>query len=76
MSDGYTSKRCEDFVMLFGRHKGKRLGDILDEDATYLDWLLTAEISNQRLYAAVVEINEKYAEQIEQALQFRRSERF
>lgn len=69
------TQKCEDVLMLFGKHKGKRLGDILDEDAAYLDWLQTADISNEQLAAAVAEINLKYQDKIEQAVEWGRASR-
>jgi len=67
--------KCEDVVMPFGKHQGKRLGDLLDEDPSYLDWLQTADISSAMLARAVAEMNEKYEGQIEQAIELKRSER-
>ena len=60
--------RCEDVVMPFGKHKGKRLGVLLDEDPGYLDWLQTTDITSQALAIAVAEINLKYQDRIEQAI--------
>ena len=72
-------QKCEDVRIFFGRHKGKRLGDLLDEDAGYLDWLQMCDVVNDNptgLFAqAVAEINLKYQGQIEQAVEFRRSDR-
>lgn len=60
--------KCEDVTMPFGKHKGKRLGDLVDEDPGYLDWLQTTEIRSPRLAEAVAEINLKYQDRIEQAI--------
>lgn len=58
--------------MPFGKHMGKRLGDLLDEDPAYLDWLSDQEIRNPTLAEAVAHINCKYGDRIEQALGQRR----
>lgn len=59
---------CEDVQMLFGKHKGLRLGDILRDDPKYLDWLGDADITNSILRNAVTEMREKYAAEIERAV--------
>lgn len=58
----------EDQLMLFGKHKGKTLGDILAEEPSYLDWLADADITNNRLREAFAAMNEKYAAEIERAI--------
>jgi uncharacterized protein (DUF3820 family) len=61
--------KCEDVKMLFGKHKGKTLGDILADDPAYLDWLSDADITNQTLRQGVEQMNEKYAAEIERAVE-------
>ena len=68
--------KCEDIRVPFGKHKGKRLGDLLDEDPAYLDWLSGLEDLREPMASAVAEINCKYADKIEQAIEFKRSERW
>ena len=68
-------QNCEDVTVPFGKHKGKRLGDLLEEDAGYLDWLQDCDL-REPLASAVAEINCKYADKIEQAIEFKRSERW
>ncbi len=63
--------KCEDTIIPFGKHRNKRLGDILADDPAYLDWLQTADIRSPALAAAVAEINLKYSGQIEQAVDSR-----
>jgi uncharacterized protein (DUF3820 family) len=65
---GWHVVNCEDFEMPFGKHKGKTLSVILDEDPCYLDWLRDADIRSDALRAAVDEMNEKYAAEIERAI--------
>jgi len=59
---------AEDMTMPFGKHQGKTLGDILAEDASYLDWLSGADIRSPRLKQAIEEMCEKYAAEIERAI--------
>jgi uncharacterized protein (DUF3820 family) len=54
-------------VMPFGKHRGKTLGDILDQDAAYLDWLYD-KCDNLQLQAAVATINLQCQDRIQQAL--------
>ena len=61
------SYRPEDCIINFGKHKGKTLGDILAEDAGYLDWLSDANINSPRLKQAVDEMCEKYTAEISKA---------
>lgn len=65
---GRLVMNCEDVEMPFGKHKGKTLSVILDEDPRYLDWLRDADIRSSSLRAAVDEMNEKYAAEIERAI--------
>lgn len=59
---------CEDVKMPFGKYKDKTLGDILADDPGYLDWLRDCEIRSTSLRAAIDEMNEKYAAEIERAI--------
>ena len=34
---------AKDFVLEWGKHKGKTLGQVLEEDKQYLEWILTTE---------------------------------
>lgn len=54
--------------MPFGKHQGKTLGDILASDPAYLDYLNGIDIRNPTLAAAIAEMNEKYAAEIERAI--------
>jgi hypothetical protein len=60
----------EDVIMPFGKHKGKALGQILADDASYLDWLNNGEV---RLYGAMAEavpaMCQKYSAEIESAVE-------
>lgn len=58
----------EDLIMPFGKHQGKTLGDILASDPAYLDYLNGIDIRNPTLAAAIAEMNEKYAAEIERAI--------
>ncbi len=62
------SSRPEDVTMPFGKHSGKTLGDILAEDPSYLDWLRDADIRSAAVREAVDEMCEKYAAEIERAV--------
>jgi uncharacterized protein (DUF3820 family) len=69
------------FEMPFGKHKGCTLGDILERDAGYLNWLqeecdLLCQPRHESLAEAVAEICEEHEEKIEFALRSRRAERF
>jgi hypothetical protein len=68
MTDQEQSQRPEDVVIPFGSHRGERLGDVLDADPKYLDWLRGIDIQNARLREAVEQMNEKYAGRIEAAV--------
>jgi hypothetical protein len=60
--------KCEDQIMPFGKHKGKTLGDILAEEPSYLDFLAGLDDLRSPLHEAVIEMNEKYAAEIEKSL--------
>jgi uncharacterized protein (DUF3820 family) len=60
--------RAEDEVMPFGKHKDKTLGQILQDDPAYLDWLNDTEIRSGRLKAAVRRMNEVYEAEIQRAI--------
>lgn len=57
----------ENIFMPFGKHKGKRLGDIVADDPAYLDWIAD-KCTSPALSAAVREVCEMYAPEIEQAV--------
>jgi hypothetical protein len=59
---------CEDQTVPFGKHYGKTLRDVLQDDPAYLDWLNGTEIRSPRLRDAVREMNLKYAAEIERAI--------
>lgn len=61
--DGQHAKR----VMPFGKHKGRTLGDIAEQDVLYLDWLNGRELHGG-LQEAVRWMCEEYAREIERAL--------
>jgi len=60
--------KCEDVVIPFGKHKGETLRDVLRDDPTYLDWLAGEDIRSPALAAAVKEMCDKYASEIERAI--------
>jgi uncharacterized protein (DUF3820 family) len=60
---------CEDVEMPFGKHKGETLGEILQTDPTYLDWLQDADIRSDSLAEAIEEMNEKYTAEIDRAIE-------
>jgi hypothetical protein len=63
---------CEDVVMPFGKHKSKQLGQILVDDASYLDWLNSGEVKLFGvLLKAVAEMNVKYEAEISSAVEKR-----
>ena len=55
----------EEFVMPFGKYKGRTLGDIADDDLLYLDWLAGIELKDRRLQQAVWHICAKRTHEIE-----------
>lgn len=59
---------AENYVMPFGVHQGKTLSQILQDDAKYFDWLNSINIQSNKLREAVAVICEKYAPEIERAL--------
>lgn len=71
---------ASDHVVNFGKHDGRTLGEILERDAAYLNWMLEeceflTRPHNAALYAAVVEMCEENEDAIEDALRMRRAER-
>lgn len=56
--------KCEDFVMPYGKHKGRTLGDILAENPSYLAWLHDGHCGQGTLAQAVAEMVEKYDHEI------------
>lgn len=58
----------EDMTMPFGKHRGRTLGEIADDDILHLDWLAGTEIRNRRLQQAVGEICRRRSHEIESAL--------
>lgn len=61
-------QRDEDIVMPFGRHRGKTLGQIVNDDAGYLDWIVD-KCTADRLRDAVKRMCDKYAPEIERAIE-------
>jgi len=41
-----TLSEAGDVVVLFGNHKGKSMFEILDEDPTYIRWMINQEFVN------------------------------
>lgn len=68
--------KCEDVQLRFGKHNQKTLGEVLECDPSYLGWLHTCEDLREPLASAVAQINLKYQDKIEQAMEFKRSERW
>jgi hypothetical protein len=60
--------RAEDEVMPFGQHTGLTLGEILQDDPRYLDWLRGLTIRSVNLRDAVGVMCERYAADIARAL--------
>lgn len=58
----------ENFVMPFGKHRGKTLGQILDDDAAYLDWLVGLDNLREPLKSEVEQMNGKYEREIGEAV--------
>jgi hypothetical protein len=70
------AKRSEDVVMPFGKHKGKTLIDIVQEDGAYLDWLNDDDRElHEPLRSAVADINTRYAAEIDKAIAEREDRR-
>jgi hypothetical protein len=60
--------RPEDVTMPFGKHQGKTLSQIVQDDAAYIDYLMSIELRSPKLAHAVVAIHKKYAAEIERAV--------
>ena len=58
----------EDVVMPFGKHKGRTLGQIGDEDILYLDWLNGLDNLRPPLREAVADVCERRQHEIESAM--------
>jgi hypothetical protein len=64
------NQRDEDVVFPFGKHCGKTLGQIVADDAAYLDWI-EDKCTSDRLRDAVRRMCEKYAAEIDKAIEER-----
>lgn len=63
-----TLAQAEAVVIQFGKHKGKRLGDIADADLLYLDYLNGLDLRSPRLLEAVATICAARAREIEETV--------
>lgn len=61
-------KAARAVVMPFGKHKGKTLGQIEDEDLLYLDWLVDQDIKSGRLRTAITQIHLANGDRIQQRI--------
>jgi len=61
--------KSEDYIMPDGKHKGKNLGEIAKVDVLYLDFLASVRIKDRGLEAAAKDMNQRYAKQIDDAME-------
>ncbi len=69
------AQRPENVVIHFGKYKGKRLGEILEQDAAYLDFLNGLDDLREPLASAVADINTRCAFEIDDAIAKKERER-
>lgn len=48
-----TKEEAENYVITFGKYKGQTLGEIYDENESYLDWLLDNEKTDETIKQAI-----------------------
>lgn len=51
-----TSEEAADYKITFGKHKGKTIGEILQEDSQYLDWMLTNDRTDDNLKKIIKQV--------------------
>ena len=48
-----TKEEAENYVITFGKYNGQTLGEIYDENESYLDWLLDNEKTDETIKQAI-----------------------
>lgn len=48
-----TYDKAKEYVLGFGKHKGKKLVDLIDEDYDYVDWLFNNESTDEDIIKAI-----------------------
>ena len=61
-------KLSEGYVLLFGKYAGKTLGEVVDEDVAYLDWLAGLTDLRDPLKGHVLLLCREYVEEIKSAI--------
>jgi len=59
---------AEDYVMPFGKYKGRTLGQIGDDDILYLDWLNGLDDLSEPLMIAVADVCARRSHEIDGAI--------
>jgi uncharacterized protein (DUF3820 family) len=65
-----TQVKVENVLVPFGKHKNKKLVEVLTEDPKYLDWLDGQDIGNAQFAVRLREFCKKYSAEIERAVGF------
>ena len=63
-----TIECAESAIMPFGKHKGRSLGDIADDDVLYLDWLIGQDWLKADLRECVSVVCESRSKEIDRMI--------